>query len=127
MSKKNQFPEGLINKVLNKYIEKINTSTALSVHSKPHDGIFTLYFKSPYLSLSNFTKCKMHTLVERYCKNLEINVAYSSYKIKNLMNVSDAVLKSLCTNVIYKFKCAGCNFVYVGETSRHCPLECVSI
>ena len=119
ISKKNQFPEGLINKVLNGYLDKFNKSTALPVDSKPPDGLCTLYFKIPHLTLSNFTKRKLHTLVNYYCKNLEIKVVFSSFKIKNLMNVKDLVPQSLRPNVIYKFNCAECNSVYVGETSQH--------
>ena len=35
------------------------------------------------------------------------------------MNVTDSIPRSLRSNEIYKFICAGCNSVYVGETSRH--------
>ena len=94
-------------------------STTLSVDSKPSDGNCILFFKLPYLTFSNFTKRKIHTLVKRYCKNLEINLVFSYFKIKNLMNVKDSVPKSLRSNVIYKFKCVECNSAYVGETSRH--------
>ena len=62
---------------------------------------------------------KLHTLVKRYCKNLEIKLIYSSFKIKTLMNVEDSIPRSLRSNVIYKFIRVGCNSVYVGETSRH--------
>ena len=77
--KKNQFPEGLFNKVLNRYLNKVDKSTALSVDSKPPDGLCILYFKLPYLTFSNFTKRKLHTLAKCYCKNLEIKVVFSSF------------------------------------------------
>ena len=35
------------------------------------------------------------------------------------MNVKDSIPRSLRSNVIYIFICAGCNSVYVDETSRH--------
>ena len=35
------------------------------------------------------------------------------------MNVKDTVPRSLRSNVVYKFICAGCNSAYVGETSQH--------
>ena len=82
MFKENQYREGLINTVLNKYLENISKSTALSVDSKPPDGLCTLYFRLPYLALSTVTKRKLHTLVKRYCKNLEIKLVFSSFKIK---------------------------------------------
>ena len=104
--KKNQFPEGFINKVSNRYLDKVNKSTALFVDSKPPNGLCTLHFKLPYLTLSNFTNCKLHTLVKQYCKNLEIKVVCFSFKIKNLVNVNDSVPQSFRSNMIYKFNCA---------------------
>ena len=35
------------------------------------------------------------------------------------MNVKNFMPQSLRSSVIYKFSCAECNFVYVGETSQH--------
>ena len=35
------------------------------------------------------------------------------------MKVKDSVPRSLRSCVVYKFTCAGCNAVYVGETCRH--------
>ena len=35
------------------------------------------------------------------------------------MAVKDVVPQSLRSSVIYKFNCAECNSVYVGETSRY--------
>ena len=62
--------------------------------------------------MSSFTKRKLHTLAKRYCKNLGIKVVFSSFNIKKLMSVKGS-------SVIYKFNCAGCNAICVGETSRH--------
>ena len=62
--KKNQFPDGLINKVLNRYLDKGNKPTALPVDSKPPDGPCTLYLKLLYLIFSKFTERKLHTLVK---------------------------------------------------------------
>ena len=35
------------------------------------------------------------------------------------MKVKDSVPRSLHSCVVYKFMCAGCNSVYVGESCRH--------
>ena len=96
----------------------MRNSTALSVDSNPPDGLCTLYFKLPYRVLSTFTKRELHTLVEPYCKNLEIQLVFSSFKIKKLINVNDSIPRSLHSNVIYKFICTVCKSVYDGETSR---------
>ena len=110
--KKNQFPEHLINKVVSTYLDKNNTS-ALS------DNNDTFYFRLPYLPFSNFAQRKLRTLIKTYCNNLKIKLVFSSFKIKNLIRVKDFVPRSLRSCVVYKFTCAECNSVYVGETSRH--------
>ena len=79
----------------------------------------TIYFKLPFLKLSDFTQRKVRMLAKKYCNNLNIKLAFSSFKIKNLLAVKDRVNKSLRSCVVYKFTCAGCNSVYIGETSRH--------
>ena len=87
MLKKSQFPEGLLNKVVNRHLDKVNVSNAPPVESKPPDALCTLYFKLPYLVLSTFAQRKIRAMVKRYCKNLNIKLVFSSFKIKNLMNV----------------------------------------
>ena len=44
MLKKNQFPEGLINSVVNKHLDKVHESTSFPVDSKPPDGLCILLF-----------------------------------------------------------------------------------
>ena len=90
-----------------------------SYNSAPSDNNNNLYFKLPYCPLSNFAQRKVRTLVKRYCSNIDIKLAFSSFKIKNLIKVKDSVPRSLRSCVLYKFTCAGCNFVYVVETCRH--------
>ena len=113
--KKNQYPESLINRVVKSYLnnaQNSNTSTSTNDTS-------TIYFKLPFLNISNFTQRKVRMLAKKYCKNLNIKLAFSSFKIKNLITVKDCVPRSLRSCVVYKFMCAGCNSVYIGETSRH--------
>ena len=44
----------------------------------------------------------------------------TTFKVKNLFNVKDAVPdQGFRTRVVYKFSFASCNACYVGETSRH--------
>ena len=113
--KKNQYPESLINRVVKSYpnnAQNSNTSTSTNDTS-------TIYFKLPFLNISNFTQRKVRMLAKKYCKNLNIKLAFSSFTIKNLITVKDCVPRSLRSCVVYKFICVGCNSVYIGETSRH--------
>ena len=58
-------------------------------------------------------------LAEKYCKDVQSKLAFTSFKIKNLITAKDCVPRSLRSNIVYKFTCAECNSVYVSETSRH--------
>ena len=117
---KNQFPEGMINKAVKTYLDSVSNSENFAADSTTSSNdICILYFKLPYLVLSSFVQSKERSLVKRYCKDLKIKLAFSTFKIKNLMKVKDSVPRSLHSNVIYTFTCAECNSAYVGETSRH--------
>ena len=113
--KKNQYPESLISRIVHSYIDNVKSSN----NSKLATDTSTLYFKLPFLELSNFTQRKVRLLVKKYYKNLNIKLVFSSFKIKNFITVNDRVHRSLRSCVVYKFTCAGCNSVYIGETTRH--------
>ena len=64
-------------------------------------------------------QCKIRHLTQRFCKNLDIKLVFSPYKLRNLFSVKDSIPKLLRSRVVYKFFCAGCGACYVGETNRH--------
>ena len=39
--------------------------------------------------------------------------------MESLFKYKDTLPDSLRANVVYKFKCGGCNVTYVGQTGRH--------
>ena len=54
--------------------------------------------------------------------NIEVKyLAFSSFKICStcVFSVKDPIPLDLCSRVVYKFSCAGCNACYIGETSGH--------
>ena len=75
---------------MNGNLDKANVSNAPHVESKQPGVLCTLYFKLPYLVFSNFAQRNIYTMVERYCKNLNIKLVFSSFDIKPLMNVKDS-------------------------------------
>ena len=80
--KRNQFPEHVINKVIKAYFDRVNDSTTPCKDSDTTShGICTLYFKLPYLVLSNFAQRKVRTLTKRYCGNLNIKLVFSPFKL----------------------------------------------
>ena len=99
--KENQYPEGLINRVVKSYFDKVHNSN----NSIPPKDTTIIYFKLPFLNISNFAQRKVRMLVKMHCKDLQIKLAFTSFKIKNLITAKDCVPRSLRSNV-------------VGETSR---------
>ena len=67
---------------------------------------------------SNVAPNRLRKLLKRYCNNLDVRLAFSSFKISNMFSVKDPV--ELRSNVVlYKFTHASCNACYVSETSWH--------
>ena len=95
--KKNRYPESLISRVVHSYLESVQSSN----DSKSATDTSTLYFKLPFLKLSKFTQRKISMLAKKYCKNLNIKLAFSSFKIKSLLTVKDRVHRSLRSCLVY--------------------------
>ena len=82
----------------------------------------TLFFKLPFISpFSCATQRRIKVITKKYCKDLDIRLVFTSYKLKNRFGVRISVPNSLRSLVVYKFLCAGCGPCYVGETARHFP------
>ena len=86
----------------------------------PEDNTSLFHFKLPFIGrYSLVTQKKLHLLVKRYCRSLNVRLVFSSFKANNLFSAKDPVPNGLLSRVVYKFVCAGCNASYIGETNRH--------
>ena len=79
------------------------------------------------LHLITIDQSKIRRLVNRYCYDLDIEVVFTTFKLRNLFSVKDSVPRELRSRVIYTFTCACCNACYIGETGRHFPHASVNI
>jgi len=116
--KKNLISAHLIEKVINRYI------TGTQSNHCPQGSLPTtsptFCFKLPYIDhFSVITQKKIRHFVKRYCNDLDIKLAFSSFKISHMFGVKDHIHGGLRSRVVHKFACAGCNGCYVGETVRH--------
>ena len=68
---------------------------------------------------STVTRKKLKHLLDVYCKDIDITIVFSSFKIKNIFSFKDPIPDALKSMVVYQFSCEGCNSRYIGETSRH--------
>ena len=117
-SKKNLFPTHLIDKVLNRNISRAQTPS--SDGDQVQSSVTVKYFKLPYVGpFSTVAQRRLRKLVNQFCFDLDIKLAFSSFKIRNMFSVKDPVPSHLRSRVVYQFTCAGCNACYVGETFRH--------
>ena len=78
------------------------------------------YFKLPYIGkYSSVTKTKLQCLLIKFCKDIDISIAFTSCKIQDYFSAKDRVPNHLKSRIVYKFICASCDACYVGETTRH--------
>ena len=108
----------MVEKVINRYVSRATIRPSASCQVQK--AVSTYYFKSPYVgSCTREAQKRLRKLVQRYCINIKIKLAFSSFKVDSMFSVKDPVPLDLHSRVVYKFLCAGCNVCYIGETSRH--------
>ena len=79
------------------------------------------YFKLPYIGeFSKITRLNLKRISEKYCHMLpSYRIIFTSTKIGSIFSNKQKLPEGLISNVIYKFKCAGCSSCYIGETTRN--------
>ena len=115
------FPSLLIDKIItgnkNKFLFR-PTQNNNSTTGENSTGI--RYFKLPFVGdFCTVTRKKLKHLLDLICKDIDIRIVFSSFKIKIFFSFKDSIPDTLKSLVVYQFTCAGCNSRYIGETSRH--------
>ena len=112
---KNAYPSDTIDKTLKTYLRKLHEERKPSENSKK-----TSFIKLPYIGkFSKFTQQKVNEICEKFCKNTDIQIAFSPTKISSFFSAKDKVPSILKSFVVYHFICANCEVGYVGETCRY--------
>ena len=114
---KNRYSPFLIDNVIKKYLNYQISSN----QNKLKDTSDVNYFKLPYFgNLSHHIKKEISKLSKEFCKeNININLVFSSFKIKNYFSDKETFPNDLKYLLVYKFTCTSCSSSYVGETCRH--------
>ena len=114
---RNEFPSTLIDKHVTNFVNKAVSS---ELHERPVENTSMKYFSIPYIgSYSNFAQRRIQKLVKRYCFDLRICLAFSSFKIGRLFSTKDRLPLMSRSKVVYQFKCTSCGACYIGETHRN--------
>ena len=86
----------------------------------PKNKKHSLHYSLPYIGhFSHVTKKKLKHICERFCKDIDISIAFSQLKRSSFFSCKDTLSKSLQSYVVYQFTCAGCKACYIGETKLH--------
>ena len=86
--RKNLYPEHVLNSIIHRYISKaVKGDNARPVAGVEPQESPKFYFKIPYIGrFSGIAQHKVRTLVNRFCKPVDIKLVFSTFKIKNLFN-----------------------------------------
>ena len=89
--KKNFFPAKIIDPIIQHYLDKASATPTNpgKLNNEPSKSI--IHFKLPYLNASAFTLRKLKWLLKSYCTNLQIRLAFSSYKVSNMFSIKDPI------------------------------------
>ena len=115
--KKNGYPEALIFRVFNKFLQNI-FSPKPKVISVPK---LTFYVKFPFLNniCSNFMKKELGTIFGRKYPHIDFKFLFvNNITIKSILNHKERLPSDLCSGLVYLYKCSVCNASYIGQTMK---------
>ena len=104
---KNQFPTKLINKITKQYLD-------LTFYKKPFENktevkTDTRFFKLPYIGkYSNIAQKKIQNLVKTFCKDIDVKVVLTPFKISSKFSYKYPSPFHLQSFIGYKFICVNC-------------------
>ena len=114
---KNQYPLSMIDDVIKKYLQNVISKTNTESMPVEMSNIETRYFKLPFIGMySKVTQNKIEKLCKRFCKNAKVKLVFISDKLRQTFSYKDSYPSVLSSKVVYKFVCASCNAIYIGQT-----------
>jgi len=102
--KRNSFRSHIINKTFNRHLNKSSDQKSRNVNDEIQANLSFL-----------LTELELRQLLKRFCEtDLNIKLAFTSFKIKNMFSFKVSTPAALKSMVAYQFTCAGCNSFYIG-------------
>ena len=83
-----------------------------------------IYISFPYFGyITEKLRTDIHNYINKFYPQIDLRLAFkNSFSIGSLFRHKDPMPSSLCSNIIYIYKCALCNECYTGSTQRQ--LQC---
>ena len=114
---KNGYPQFFIDRCIKKFLNKHIALPAKTNQVECENLTISLPFLGKH---SNNIKKKILEISSKFLANTKVSVVWKSKsKISNLFKFKDLLPVHLCSKVLYKFTCNGCNSIYLGKTKRH--------
>ena len=85
-----------------------------------------MVFYIPFLGHHSFkVRNNITKLIKSQCPDIRLKFVYKdSKRLSSLFKYTDFFPPLVCSNVIYKYSCSGCNATYYGKTSRNLTIRC---
>ena len=100
---KNMYPKNVIDNQIKTFLDKQCTVESDTTSEKQK----TLHYSLPYIGhFSHVTKKKLRHICERFCKDIDIKIAFSPLKLSSFFSCNDTLPKYLQSYVVYEFTCA---------------------
>ena len=117
---KNLYASHLIDKEIKTCFEnKLTTKENTNID---HNNKSVSYYKLHTLVLiQTVPKKKNYELFKTFCKNINLKIVFSPFKLQDLFSSIDCLPVALKSFAVHKFTCAGCQPYYIGKTKRHLP------
>ena len=114
--KKNRYPEGLIDKVIYRFLNnKFTPQTKIPTVPRKKIRIVLPFLGQTSLDI----KRKLNELF-RMIPTCQVEVIFqTTYRMGNMFRFKDCLPKSIMTDFVYFFKCSCCAATYVGRCYRH--------
>ena len=110
------YPKGAIDNQIKTFLDKQFTVDCGTTSERQN----TLHYSLPYIGhFSHVTKKKLKHICECFCKDIDINTAFSPLKLSSFCSCKDTLPISLQSYVVYQFTCAGYKAYYIGKTKCH--------
>ena len=113
--KNNYYPPFILDKNIKAYIVKIrydNNKVSSEVNK-------LLYFILPYMGkYSEQVQRKIAKLCTQYCKENNVKIVFTLFKISNHFSLKDSKPSFLQSFLVYKFVCVRCKSCYIGKNWR---------
>lgn len=114
----NGFPIKLTDSVIHRWLTKRVSDAAVSVTTVPKRKVYLSLTYTGYHCLQ--LRKKISKWMSHYYPQVDLIIVFkSNHAIGSYFRVKERLPKSLCSSVVYSYKCGICSASYYGKTNRH--------